>query len=57
MDVLHAIGNTSIVRLHRVVPLNCAEIFVKLEWENPTGKRQGPDGAGRDRRRRSRTAG
>jgi cysteine synthase A len=37
MDVLRAIGNTSLVRLHRVVPRDCAEILVKLEWENPTG--------------------
>ena len=37
MDVLHAIGNTSIVRLRGVVPPGCAEIFAKLEWENPTG--------------------
>lgn len=35
--VLHAIGNTSIVRLQKVVPPDCADIFVKLEWENPTG--------------------
>jgi cysteine synthase A len=37
MDILQAIGNTSIVRLRKVVPPNCADIFVKLEWENPTG--------------------
>jgi cysteine synthase A len=37
MDILHVIGNTSIVRLRKVVPRNCADIFVKLEWENPTG--------------------
>lgn len=37
MDILRAIGNTSLVRLHKVVPPNCADIFVKLEWENPTG--------------------
>ena len=37
MDILHAIGNTSIVRLHKVVPPQCANILVKLEWENPTG--------------------
>ena len=37
MDVLRAIGNTSMVRLRKVVPAGCAEIFVKLEWENPTG--------------------
>jgi cysteine synthase A len=37
MDILQAIGNTSIVRLRKIVPANCADIFVKLEWENPTG--------------------
>ena len=37
MDILDAIGNTSLVRLRRVVPAGCAEILVKLEWENPTG--------------------
>ena len=37
MDILHAIGNTSMVRLRKVVPPNGAEIFVKLESENPTG--------------------
>jgi cysteine synthase len=37
MDILQAIGNTSMVRLRKVVPPRCAEIFVKLEWENPTG--------------------
>ncbi len=37
MDILEAIGNTSIVRLNRVVPGNGATVFAKLEWENPTG--------------------
>ncbi len=37
MDILDAIGHTSMVRLHKVVPPGCAEILVKLEWENPTG--------------------
>jgi cysteine synthase A len=37
MDILDAIGNTSLVRLRRVVPRGCADVFVKLEWENPTG--------------------
>ena len=37
MGILGAIGNTSIVRLRKVVPPDCAEILVKLEWENPTG--------------------
>src|SRR6188472_1009963 len=37
MEILNAIGNTSMVRLGKVVPPGCAEVFVKLEWENPTG--------------------
>lgn len=37
MDILDAIGNTSLVRLRKVVPPDCARIFAKLEWENPTG--------------------
>jgi cysteine synthase A len=35
--ILNAIGNTSMVQLHKVVPPGCAKVFVKLEWENPTG--------------------
>ena len=37
MDILHAIGNTSLVRLRSVVPRSFATIHAKLEWENPTG--------------------
>jgi cysteine synthase A len=37
MDILHAIGNTSMARLRKVVPPKCADVLVKLEWENPTG--------------------
>ena len=37
MDILQAIGNTSMVRLRRLAPPDGAEILVKLEWENPTG--------------------
>jgi cysteine synthase len=37
MDILGAIGNTSMVRLRKVVPTGCADVLVKLEWENPTG--------------------
>ena len=37
MHILEAIGNTSLVQLGKVVPPSCAKIFVKLEWENPTG--------------------
>jgi cysteine synthase len=37
MNLLQAIGNTSLVQLRKVLPPECADIFVKLEWENPTG--------------------
>jgi cysteine synthase A len=37
MDILRAIGNTSMVELRRIVPPNGVRIFAKLEWENPTG--------------------
>jgi cysteine synthase A len=37
MDLLDAISNTSLVRLRKVVPPDCASILAKLEWENPTG--------------------
>jgi len=37
MDILNAIGKTSIARLRKVVRPGGADIFVKLEWENPTG--------------------
>ncbi|MFI6169229.1 PLP-dependent cysteine synthase family protein [Nocardia sp. NPDC051052] len=36
-NVLTAIGNTPLVRLHRVVPADCATILVKVEGHNPTG--------------------
>ena len=37
MDILDAIGSTSLVRLRKVIPPQSAEVLVKLEWENPTG--------------------
>ena len=37
MNILEAIGKTSIVCLRKVVPPHCANVFVKLEWESPTG--------------------
>lgn len=36
MHLLGAVGNTSMVRLRRVASPT-ASLFVKLEWENPTG--------------------
>jgi cysteine synthase A len=37
MLILSAIGNTSLIQLRKIVPSNGAQIFVKCEWENPTG--------------------
>jgi len=37
VSVLDAIGGTTLVRLARVVPEGYADVWVKLEWENPTG--------------------
>ncbi|HEY7473355.1 MAG TPA: hypothetical protein VIE68_13530 [Gemmatimonadota bacterium] len=31
IDVLDAIGNTSLVRLRKVVPSHCADVLVKLD--------------------------
>jgi len=36
-SILDAIGNTPLVRLRRCVPVNGAELWVKLEYLNPTG--------------------
>jgi cysteine synthase A len=36
-SILDAIGNTPLVRLRRCVPPNGAELWVKLEYRNPTG--------------------
>jgi len=36
-DILHCIGNTSLLPLRNVVPKNGSRILLKLENENPTG--------------------
>lgn len=36
-NILHCIGNTSLLPLRRIVPKNRARILLKLESENPTG--------------------
>src|SRR5512139_1927633 len=36
-SILEAIGQTPLVRLSRIVPPDCAEVLVKLEYYNPTG--------------------
>jgi cysteine synthase A len=35
--ILDAIGNTPLVRLHHCAPANGAELWLKLEYRNPTG--------------------
>ena len=36
-DMTEVVGHTPVVRLRRVVPENAANVYVKLEWFNPTG--------------------
>ena len=36
-NVIAGIGNTPLIQLQKIVPENSADIFVKLEWANPTG--------------------
>ncbi len=36
-SIIAAIGNTPLVKLQKIVPENCADIYVKLEYFNPTG--------------------
>jgi cysteine synthase len=36
-DILHCIGNTSLLALRNIVPKNGSRILLKLEAENPTG--------------------
>src|SRR5689334_7416803 len=37
MTLLDTIGSTSLVQLRKVVPPGCADVFAKLEFENPSG--------------------
>ena len=36
-NILSTIGNTPLVRLRNIIPTDCAAIYVKLEYLNPTG--------------------
>lgn len=36
-STIHTIGNTPIVQLQKIVPQNSADVFIKLEYFNPTG--------------------
>jgi cysteine synthase A len=39
-SVLETIGNTPLVQLRKVVPVGSADVFVKLEFMNPTGSKK-----------------
>jgi cysteine synthase A len=36
-NILQTIGNTPLVKLSKIVPADCSDIYVKLEYYNPTG--------------------
>src|SRR5215469_15706913 len=36
-DILQAIGGTPVVQLRKVTPANAADVYLKLEFFNPTG--------------------
>lgn len=37
LNILSSIGNTPLVQLMKIIPQHCADIYVKLEYFNPTG--------------------
>ena len=39
-DILGTIGNTPIVKLQKITPPGCGEVYVKLEANNPTGSKK-----------------
>lgn len=36
-SMTEVVGHTPVVRLRKVVPDGAADVYVKLEWFNPTG--------------------
>ena len=36
-SITNTVGNTPLVKLQNIVPAGCADIYVKLEYFNPTG--------------------
>ncbi|MGH8873304.1 MAG: pyridoxal-phosphate dependent enzyme, partial [Acidimicrobiia bacterium] len=36
-SMTEVVGGTPLVRLNEVVPAGAADVYVKLEWFNPTG--------------------
>jgi len=39
-NILGTIGNTPIVKLQKIIPPGCGEVYVKLEANNPTGSKK-----------------
>ena len=39
-NILETIGNTPIVKLQKIIPQGCGEVYVKLEANNPTGSKK-----------------
>ena len=39
-NILGTIGNTPIVKLQKIIPQGCGEVYVKLEANNPTGSKK-----------------
>ncbi len=39
-NILETIGNTPIVKLQKIIPPGCGEVYVKLEANNPTGSKK-----------------
>ena len=39
-NILETVGNTPIVKLEKIIPSGCGEVFVKLEANNPTGSKK-----------------
>jgi cysteine synthase len=37
VSILNAIGNTPVIKLNHVVPAGSADVYIKLEFYNPTG--------------------
>ena len=39
-NILETVGNTPIVKLEKIIPSGCGEVYVKLEANNPTGSKK-----------------
>ena len=39
-NILETVGNTPIVKLEKIIPSGCGEVYIKLEANNPTGSKK-----------------